>query len=233
MSLSIAQKTGQQAQQSGTVAFTLGSTPTVNNVLLAFCSYSQYSNSRTITTPSGWTKFQDNTGSAASGNVDSMAIFYRVVQSGDGTSYSFTISDAGDNTSGSLFEITGASTSSPINGSAVGQLTAPITSEASPSVTPSVIGCLAFAAVACDNAGDVDGAATVSAGWTVQDTEDASYHATYVATKNSLTTDTTTAMSCAFTIASSQSGDGGVIYTVLIAPATGATVNKAAFLPFF
>jgi hypothetical protein len=111
MSIAFVQKADQQAAASANVAFTLGSAPTAGNILVAFTDYSQFTNARTVGSASGtWTKIFDVT----SASSDSMAMWWHLVVGGDGTGWTFPISGAtSDNTSGELYEVSGASTTAP------------------------------------------------------------------------------------------------------------------------
>ena len=187
MTVSIVQDTGQSPASSATVAFTLGSTPTVGNVLVAFCSWN--AGGRTISTPSGWvlTETVINAGSQA------ISTFWRVVQGGDGTSWSFTVNTSGGNdyTSGALYEITGASTVAPVNqygfatyGTATGTF-------ASGTVTPTVLSCLPLAGWTTDNGQTFS---SITSGWNEDLSEGSAYHTTFAAHQTAVTTDTSTAV---------------------------------------
>lgn len=210
MSLAVQQVTGQAPITSGTVVFTLSTVPQAGNVLIAFCAYSQFSLARTITTPAGWTKFDDNTVIN-----DSIACFWYVVKYGDSGSYTFTISDATDNTAGALYELTGANTANPIHKfintkPAAGTINTSTTG----SLTPSTWGTLALAALGADS--NLGTFSSISAGWTEQANEQGGFHPLWSASRNALTADITTAINTTFTMASSPGTDQGIMELVLI-----------------
>ena len=118
--VSVVQSTSQPCTNQNAVNFTLGSAPTPGNILVAFCSFSQYPSARTISPPSGSWHLIDNT-------TDNSGILHRGCllvcgQGGDGTAWDFTLASSGgtDNSSGALYEITGASNSAPVNQHAAG-----------------------------------------------------------------------------------------------------------------
>jgi len=176
---------------SGNAAFTLVSSPTAGNVLLAFVGYNS---SFSVSPPSGWTQvFNINNGSGVG-----LACWWHAVQSGDGTTYTFTVT--GDYTSGELYEISGASASSPVNGYLTGNGTTSPTSLPSPAVTPSVLDCLPFAAVTNNNG---DNIVSVTSGWTLLK-ETGNFHGGGAAYGPG-TTDTVTAISCTFSYSGGSS----------------------------
>ena len=210
---SVVQVTGYPPTSGSTIPFTFGTVPSVGNVLVAFCAYSQYQATRTIGTPSGWVKVDDQTS-----GMYSMATFTRVVQSGDSTGYTFTISSGGDNTAGALYEVTGASTTAPVNafasslfGSGNGNtcLTA--------AVTPSVVYCLPLAG--CDYDDQFTALGSVSSGWT-NDIADLGANHTILSAHGPVTTDTVTAVSNTWTLTGSSFE--GLTEIVLIAPSAAA-----------
>ena len=207
VSLSIIQSVKYQPAATGnTIVFTI--TPTEGNVLVAFCSYSQYSTARTISAPDGnWVKIDDETYS-----YDSMAVFYYVVPASPAESYTFTISGSNEWRSGVCYEITGANTTWPINQHAAntGVSSTEITT---PAVTPSIIGTLALSGADTDNPVTCSG---VSVGWTLDQSAIPSYHATFGSSRDALTTDTSTPISNTFTFNASSGGEVSAI--VLINP---------------
>ena len=212
---SVVQFIGYPPTSGSTIPFTLGSTPSVGNVLVAFCAYSQYQTARTIATPSGWVKVDDQTTSNWS-----MATFTRVVVGGDGTGYTFTISSGGDNTAGSLYEVTGASTTTPVNQFLHNFLPGTTTtSYPTAAVTPSVLSCLPLAG--CDYDGKFTAYGSVTSGWT-NDVADLAANHTILSAHGPVTTDTVTAVSNTWTVAGS--GGQGLTEIVLIAPAAAAVV---------
>lgn len=101
---SIVQSTGATIQLGIPVAFTLGSTPTAGNLLIAFIAYSQFAGSNSVVPPNGWTQVESFTG--GQGGLDSIAAFYYVVKAGDGKNWSFGQATYGDYASGALYEVT-------------------------------------------------------------------------------------------------------------------------------
>jgi hypothetical protein len=193
MSVAILQSAKYQPSSSGTsVALTLGSAPTVGNILLAITSYSQFSQARTISPPSGgtWTQIANIT----NGN-DSIAIWWHLVVSGDGVGpYTFPISGSAEWQSGVIYEISGAYSAAPIDrfGKAGGS---------NPSAIPSILSDLAIAAVTYDSGSQ---GYSQSSGWTTDQEARPSYHATIAAHMNSLTSDTSTPISDAFSPANAS-----------------------------
>ena len=194
---------------TGNIVLTLSDTPAPGNLLLAFCAWN---NTQTNTAPSGWTNIFSIHNSAN----DALGAWYRVVQSGDGASYTFTLS--GDYGSGELYEVTGASTTSPVNGYATATDSSSLTSRTTPSVVPNVLGCLPFAVEGSD--GSADQLASVSSGWGPVISRLPTYHGSSSAYQCSLTTDTSTGITCTFTY--TAAAGNGVDATVLIAPSGAA-----------
>ena len=221
---SIVQSDQQAPATSSQVALPLAASPSVGNILLAFCSYSQFGGTRTIGTPSGWVKQSDNTG-AGGDSGDSQAVFTRVVQAGDGTGpYTFPLTESStDNTSGAIYELSGASTTSPVNQIAFAS-DGGATTQPTASVTPSVLNCLALAGWSSDsNATET----ALTTGWTLDQSATGTFHTTFSAHQNALTSDTTTAISATLTITSS----GAAISTiVLIAPASAGAAGSVPVL---
>lgn len=194
------------------VPFVLSTQPSIGNLLVAFVGTSDYSEDRTPTAPDGtWTKFIDQ----ANANVQ-LTVWWKVVQSGDGTSYTFPISGTVEWYSGVLYEIDGADTATPIDQSAVNT-----GSQTTPTVTPTVIGTLALSVLETDD-GSTGGITLtgVSSGWTADQTARPSYHTTYAASRDALTTDTTTGIYNVFTLSGSPTTP--VAATVLIKPAAAS-----------
>ena len=88
------------------VTVTFDSTPTVGNLMIAV----HFTRATASTQPSGWTEavLVNNATEA-----DQLAIYYRVVQSGDGTAYHF--GDDNDNHAVGIFEYSGMATSTPLD----------------------------------------------------------------------------------------------------------------------
>ena len=102
----VVQSTQAPPANASTITFTLTAPPEPGNLLVAFCSYSQHINARTIAAPSGaWATVDNNTNA----NTDSLATFTHPVQQGDGAGWVFTVSGAStDDCSGVLYELSGA-----------------------------------------------------------------------------------------------------------------------------
>lgn len=89
---------------------------------------------------------------------------------------------------------------------------------ATASVTPSVLNCLALAATTFGANGDT--LSSVSGGWTADASDASTYHGTFAAHRNALTTDTSTAISNTFTVGTSTQA---VTEILLIAPSPGGS----------
>lgn len=228
LSPSVVQSKSAVNSDSGTKDLSLNSTPTVGNLLVAVLSYSQYATSRTVTPPAGFTQaFTPVSGSANSSDTDSIGVWFKTVEAGDGTSYVFTINGAStDANSGGMYEIANADNTSPINNYAtdVTTLGANFTTATTPSVVPSVIGCLPIAGITGDNRQTVYG--SITSGWTTDIISEGTYHPSYAAHKNTLTTDTTTGINTTFTVSGSQPDAGGAMFTLLIAPRPAPLIDK-------
>lgn len=212
MSISIVQTaTNAGSSTSGTtLTVTFSSSPIPGNLLFVCCG----SGGSALTAPSGWTTI-DNTSDTSS--VYS-GTFYRIVQSGDGTSYTFTRSGSPNYQSIVAWELSGVSTSSPINGHSITTVAPSTTSFSTTAVTPTVTGCFAISAFAQDeNAGYV-ALTSVSSGWanTLNSAPREAYQNTLCASLTSLTT-TLAPISNTFTTASNTSG---IISLVVFAPNT-------------
>jgi hypothetical protein len=215
MTLSVVQHTGSpEATSAASVAFTLGTTPVAGNILVAFCAYS-YPQSCTITPPSGSWHQVDKVAT----DPDGLAVYWYVVQSGDTSGpWTFGLSPSATK-SGEMYEVTGADTTTPVNQ----HLMAGVSSnpQASPSRTPSILGCLALVCWAEDGGPTPSG---VTSGWTLDETRNGGYHSSYSASKNVLTADTTTAVTCTITFGGN---DSGWAETLLIAPGITAVTATA------
>jgi hypothetical protein len=209
----------QSAQYAGTSAtttmvFTLGSTPTVGNLLIFIAEW--YDGDGPLVTPSGWTKQHDYQPIGVG-----VAIFYRIVQSGDGTSWTLTYDTTADQNSGFLLEVSGQASSSFFNQVVDAYSNATPTSLASGAATPSVLSCLAIAAFVNNGSSSTD-TSTITTGWTKRQYANASFQPSWLFTRNALTSDTTTAISA--TISSMNGGGVNAIgTTILIAPSGGTT----------
>jgi hypothetical protein len=159
--------------------------------------------------PSGWTQLDD----LENGTSAWLTTYYHVVGASEANSYAFNTT-GGDFLSVVGYEITGQASSSFINQHAVAADSA--VPQATPSVTPSVMGCLALAFVAYnDGTGMSSTPATIGSGWTMDQDPLPTYHSTVGAHMNSLTTDTTTPISASVTWGT---GDTDISSTILIAP---------------
>ncbi|MBN2422332.1 DUF2341 domain-containing protein, partial [Candidatus Woesearchaeota archaeon] len=185
---STVQTTTATADTGTQLAFTFGSQPSVGNLLVAFLGTSDYLEDREPSAPDGtWTQIeiQEN------GNAE-LTVWWKIVQSGDGTSYTFTISGSAERGSGILYEIQDVDSADPIHKSDSAQ-----GSTTTPSLTPDVLGTLALATLATD---DTESVSSVSSGWTLDESVLPTYHGTYSASRDDPTNDTTTAISNTFTM---------------------------------
>lgn len=193
---------------SGNITMAFNVAPAPGNLMLAFTGWN---GGFVNTPPSGWTRvFSVNNASN-----DALAAWWRVVQAGDAASYTWTLS--GDFGSGEMYEITGALASGPVNGFQAAADNTSVPSRASPAVTPSVLGCLPFAAETSDGSGDQN--SQVTSGWAPLSAH-LSYHGGTAAFSR-LTTDTVTGITCTFTY--TATAGPGADATVLIAPAPQAS----------
>lgn len=143
------------------LVFTLGEQPVSAppSILVASVAYNSFG-TITLAAPAGWVRIDDAPDNVNANHADGQATFYRVVQPGDGTSFTFTPSTS-TACSGVLYEIGGASTAAPVNQHQnvnVGPTSNPVAGPA----TPSVPGCLALALFMFDGGHPVTG---WSAGW--------------------------------------------------------------------
>ncbi len=216
--LGIVQSTKWEPAVTGTsVPFTLSLQPAVGDLLVAFVGNSDYSLDRTTSAPDGtWTKIQDQTNGTAQ-----LTVWWKIVQGGDGTGYTFPISGTVEWQSGVLYEIQGENSVTPINQSSSNTGT-----QTSPTVTPSVIGTLALSSMETDD-GSAGGLtlSSVSGGWTEDQTARPQYHATYAASRNALTTDTSTGISNTWTLSGSATSPDAA--TVLINPSSSGSIMSS------
>lgn len=198
------------------IAFTLGSSPTPGNILIAFCGYSAYTGDRTITPPSGdWTEI-DKTYNGNAG----LGVYWYEVQEGDGVNFTFDVSGDADTHSGVIYEINDVDLDNPINKHSIvttGSQTTITTSE----VTPSVLNTLALSASAT-NAGSGNSLVcnSVSSGHTLDQSAIPVYHSTFGSHKDDLTDDLVTAISNTFTF-SNDSGSAVASMLLLNPSGTG------------
>lgn len=220
MSVALVQSTkytGTAAQTNMT--FTLGSPPTVGNLLVVGVMY--YTGDNPFITPSGWT-LQNKTESGQCG----IAVLYRVVQSGDSTSWNLTVLTVADQNSGVMFEVSGQASAGFFNQLANHTNTTSTTSNVSSSITPSVIGCLAVSLTM--TIGSLSSPA-ITSGWTFAQTVSSTFQPALLATRTALTSDTTTAITNTVTGLSSAQNATTIF---LIAPPTTASLNRNIFLLF-
>lgn len=176
----------------GTIAFTLGGAPAAGNLLIAFCNFGLFGSARTISQAS-FTRYVP--GCDATTN-DAMDTWSRVVQGGDGTSWTFTISDASEFRSGEIYEVNGQDPLNPFNGATF--VKSASSSSLNPTRIPSVLNCLALSAVCQDNSGTPSQAIS---GWTTDQTAISGSNRTGAcAHRDAPTGDTTTAVGTTWTI---------------------------------
>ena len=206
---------GYSPAGAGNIVLAMSDAPSDGSIMLATAAWN---GSETITPPDGWTQVY----SINNEFNDAMGAWWRAVQSGDGSSYTFTLS--GDYGSGQIFEIAGADTTSPVNGQSAVIDNSDASSRTTPALTPTVIGCLPFGAEDAD--GTADAISTVTAAWMLMEAH-GNYHGSSAAW-GPLTTDTSTPVDCTFTY-TATAGAGGAA-TILIAPAGGAAHTATAAL---
>jgi len=135
-------------QSSDTTTITLDSTPTVGNLLWAYVHYFPDVNYHS-TPPAGWTTERDT----RTGPASYLAVYSRVVQSGDGTSYTWNFDYLGSpNAQGNiiiLYEFSGADPTTPLDGGSVTGFTSDTTPDGT-SVTPSKAGCKPISVIQTD-----------------------------------------------------------------------------------
>lgn len=193
MALTVVRNTTASSGTSNvsSLTFSFPTTPATNNLLLLFLNTSDYSTNREPSAPdASWTQIQTRTNS-----TNQLTVWWKIFQSGDTNSFTFTISGTVEKCSGVMYEISGHNVASPIHTSS-SQTNSNSTSMTTPSVTPSILGTMVFAGMATN---DTETCSAVSSGWTLDATVKPSYHASYGAHRNSVTSDTTTAISNTFT----------------------------------
>jgi len=211
---------GQHAtqQSSAGVTFAFPSTPTVGNLVLLIASWGNGS-SNTITPPAGLTQIGSTVNN---GTTIGAAAWLRTFQAGDTNSYAFTQSGTA-NFSVVGVEITGEAATSIINGQSIVTFTS-TTTPASPSVTPSINGCLAIVFFAANGSSQTY---TAGSGWTVN-AHSTNNKSVALTSLNTLTSGTSTGITETATIGVAGVGVTG---TILIAPA-GALVASPSTLNF-
>lgn len=124
-------QTAQGSQAGGTtVAVTLGATPADGNLLVAFVSW----RNGAPTLPPGWTRILDQI-SGGSG-VDNMTACSRLVQPGDGTTYTWTFTHGSEISGAVIFEVTNQGGIAAFGGAGSG------TNVVTPSATAPFASCL-------------------------------------------------------------------------------------------
>lgn len=197
----------QSAVATGTdsIPFVLSGSPVVGNVLIAHVTCSS---SITITTLSGWTII----GSATT-IVDRVRNYeyYHIVVEGDGTDYTFSASGT-DVTSGVIYEVQGANTTTPIDGYATPKTADDNYGDVTTNgVTPTVVGTLPLTFISTQTAQ----AFSAASGWTKDRDGAGEWLDSAGAHKNALTTDTETEITHQWTFV----GETWVIVNlVLVAP---------------
>jgi hypothetical protein len=206
---------------SGTLVF--GSTPTQGNLLLVGIGYAYPKNPTSA--PGGWTLLDTGLINTSA----RMSVYYHVVGASETNSYTFTTT-GGDFLSMVGIEVSGQHASTPINQHSVNSASNP-TSITTSSVTPSVIGCLPISFY-FTNDGTAATAlpATISSGWTIDQNPQPLYHAMAGGHKNSLTTDTTTAISTTWSFDGGSSSSDSIADILLIAPSGGTVTATASTL---
>ncbi|MDQ0923338.1 hypothetical protein QF038_001846 [Pseudarthrobacter sp. W1I19] len=197
----------------------LGASPTPGNYLVA--SYIFW-NSLTPTTPTGFTVLdQYNT---TNGGAVGIKTYYRVVQAGDSATIAATMS-ASDDWSFVVAEFSGiGGVESYVNHT---QALGTATTLASSAVTPTHLNDQ-FLAIFGQQAGTVNGATdSLPAGWTIDQTARSDFNSGIIGHKDSLTSDTTTAISVIdTTTAQGGTRDKGSTIIVLY-----PTVMTGAYIP--
>jgi hypothetical protein len=218
VAVGIVQVKGVAPGSRTTVPFVLDTAPAVGNILVAFVGCY---GARTVTKAAGtWASVDTQTSS-----VDEQTLWWHQVTGGDGTSWTFTVSGGADYTSGVMYEVSGADLTTPVNAEDHTLLANTTNNTATTAaVTPSVLGCLALATWVMDtNTAVYSG---VSGGWTEQFSGLSSgWRSILSASRDALTSDTTTAISTTWTITGGGAGNPGVTMILLVAPAAAATAT--------
>lgn len=213
MALSIVRSASNTSPGSRSITITLAGTPTNGNLLIFALAY--YTGVDPVSTPSGWTMIHRNDPNTAG------LIVFRKVASSESATFTFTNILAGsDDLAGAIYEINGQHATTPIDQEGLSD-NPNAGLIATTSETPSVMSTLALA-FASPDAADVAGAeaVTVTAGWTKDHAPWPDYHGLIAAHRNSLTSDTSTAISATFDDFSAIDGPK-VANIILIAPAAG------------
>src|SRR5690242_10626392 len=184
MSLSVVQhKSATAFGTSQTLIF--NSAPTAGNLLI----FAVGSAARTVTPPGSFTLID----TLDSGSTADLNTYRHLVGAAEANSYQFSISGAADNFAVVGYEIAGAA-ASPINQHSI-NASASASSLATTSITPSVLSCLGLSFCTTNS----QAPSSISAGWTINENSALVNHQTAGASKNALTTDTSTGISTTWT----------------------------------
>lgn len=208
---SIVQHTSNTGVTTTDISFTLGSTPTVGNLLVVAVSF--YTGVDPILAPAGWKIALFNEDDTTAGAV----VFERRVATGDGTSWTLTVTTGADTLAGAMYEITGQASTQYIRQIVNSHdSTGTATTLDTNTLVPHALNCLALAFVSTDS-GSGGGAdtATVGAGWTIDERPYPSVHPLWAAHRNTLTSDTSSQISATF---SSLQASVSVAIILLIEP---------------
>lgn len=195
---------------ASSATLTFGKTPKVGDTLFVIVT-TAIGNNPNVVPPTGWTPLDQQLNNGATRTFQT---FYRTVQSGDGTTYTFGVTvNSAIGVAG--YELSGVA-ASPFNQSQISAITS-LTTWNTASLTPSVLNCLPLAIFTNANSSFVSGI------WTVD------FNSTFTVDgqHGPVTTDTITAVNGQVTWLASTSG---FAYLVLIAPATyGAAAANLSF----
>lgn len=194
------------------VTVTLDSTPTVGNLLWAYVCYLADVDYASVP-PAGWTTVLDTRSGAIY-----LAKYARIVQSGDGTGWTWNFTYQGNPNSQAnqvtIHEFAGQHATLYHNGGSVNAFSS-ATSASGTGVTPSVLDCFPLSAIA--TAGFETTAITGNTGTTfTKDVDQGAGGSDLGVAIGTLTTDTTTAVNATWSISSALSGHVAID---LIAPA--------------
>jgi hypothetical protein len=212
MAIAIVQTGGGEAATGTSVTLTFGSTPTNGSYLL--CGLTTEGTGRTLTPPSGWTLLHESNNAAIKTHV-----YYKLAGGSESTTYNWPISGAADYAACNGVELSGVDTATPID---VSNTATPANSTdvAGPTLTPTVLSTQAVAFMSCVR----NQAPTVTAGWTVTNYGNP-WSGNSGATRNTLTSDTTTGISVTFSSGSTISDV--IIWSALIKAPTGGANGTA------
>ena len=215
MALSIVQSAKNGPNNATSITVTFGAAVTPGNLIVIGVGVSDYTADRSATasTGSGWSSTH-----AQNASVD-LWVFYRLATGSDSTAFSFSISGSTEYVSIIGYEVREASAT--LNGSSLAYDNTGADNYVTPSVTPSVTGCLALAFLTTDGDQSIN---SVTSGWTLDQSANGIYHPLFAAHRNALTTDTSTAITVTFDGTGESDGVGG---TLLIAPSGGGGGTSA------